>query len=242
MSALLDALILSLERRDRLSGEEMEALERLNWQTAAFAAASDIIAERSRPARSCLLLSGMAARSMSLANGDRQLAVVHIPGDFIDLHGLLLKVMDHAVVAMTDCRVASVSHAELGRLIAAMPHLGRLIFTMLAIDSAIERNWILTLGRKRAESRLANLICELYLRHEVVGAAKDFTVPFPVSQVMVADMLGLSAVHTNRVIGHLRASGLVQWSRDAIRIVDWQGLCQLGGFDPIYLNLTREPR
>ncbi|HET7413797.1 MAG TPA: Crp/Fnr family transcriptional regulator [Pararhizobium sp.] len=242
MSALLDALVLSLERRDRLSDGEKEALQRLNWQTASFSAASDIISDRSHPTRSCLLLSGMAARSMSLANGDRQLAILHIPGDFIDLHGLLLKVMDHAIIAMTDCRVAFVPHTELRQLIAAMPHVGRLIFTMLAIDAAIERNWILTLGRKRAESRLANLICELYLRYEVVGAAENFAFPFPVSQAAVADMLGLSAVHTNRVIGHLRSSGLVEWGRGTIRITDWRALSELGGFDPVYLNLTKGPR
>ncbi len=237
-----EALFSMLERRDELSVAERKALESLSWRLRSYGDGDEIIPERSEPTESCLLVEGLAARSRQLANGNRQLTAVHVPGDFVDLHGLLLKVMDHAVMALAPCRMAFAPHSEVRRIAAEFPHLGRLLFMTVAIDAAIQRNWIACMGRMDPLRHIAYLVCEVYCRLDVVGQVKDRAFDFPVTQSEVADLVGLSIVHTNRTIQELRASGHVTWQGNQVIVHDWDGLARLADFDPTYLNLVRRPR
>lgn len=238
----IDTFISTLTQRDQLSDVEISALSNMRWRVQEFSAESEIIRDRSRPKASCLLLDGIAARAMSLKTGQRQISALHVAGDFVDLHGLYLRIMDHAVIGLTEGRVAFADHAALRDMSETHPHLGRMMATMIAIDAAIQRNWILSLGRRRPESRLAHLFCELYQRLKVAGRVDGDAFQFPISQSTLADVLGLSIVHTNRTVQHLRASNLVTWRNGEITILDWESLAELGEFDPLYLNLSREPR
>jgi CRP-like cAMP-binding protein len=238
----IEALIATIERRDQLSVEEKDALVSLNWRTRDYPADVEIIPDGTEPPDSCLLLAGMAARSMSLINGERQITAVHVMGDFVDLHGLFLKVIDHSVTSLTPARVAFVDHGSLKEITRTMPHLARLLSMLVAIDAAVQRNWILSLGRCKAEARLANLLCELFRRLEIVGAVSDHSFDLPISQRTLADILGLSIVHTNRTLQHLRQSNLVSWRNGRVKILDWNGLARLAEFHPVYHNLIHEPR
>lgn len=240
--AELEPFLATLAARDYLSDEEIATLQAASWHFRVFPAGAEIIADHSKPHQSCLLVGGLAARGMTLRNGERQLSAVHILGDFVDLHGLLLRVMDHAVLALTPCRAAFIDHAVLREITNTHPHLGRLLFTLVAIDASIQRNWILSLGRRKAEARLAHLFCELFARLEIVGGVSGDSFAFPISQNTLADILGLSIVHTNRTIQHLRASGLLTWRSGTVTILDHEGLAELAEFDSTYLNLFREER
>lgn len=236
------ALIASLERRDRLSDNEKTALYSLGWRVRDFARGSELIPDRSRPTESCLLVSGLAARSVILRNGSRQLTAVHISGDFVDLHGMLIKQMDHAVIALTECRAAFADHPALERLSANHPHLWRMLSLLLTIDASVQRAWMVGLGRRNSVSHLAHLICELYLRLEAIGAAGEMSFDFPIGQAELADMLGLSVVHTNRTLQELRATRSITWRGGRVEVLDWATLVNVAEFDPLYLNLFREPR
>lgn len=238
----MQPLIATLTERDQLTDTELSVLMNMERQYREYPAEAEIIPDRSRPTESCFLVEGLAARALSLQNGERQLTALHIKGDFVDLHGLLLRVMDHSVIALTPCRVAFVEHTVLRRLTESHPHLSRLLFSLVAIDASIQRNWILSLGRRNAEERLAHLLCELYMRFKVVGGVGDHAFPFAISQATLADVLGLSMVHTNRTVQHLRNSGLISWQSGVVTILDWGGLSDLAEFDPHYLNLFRERR
>jgi CRP-like cAMP-binding protein len=61
--------------------------------------------------------------------------------------------------------------------------------------------------------------------------------PWPVTQQEVADALGLTDVHVNRVLRDLRTSGLITFARGWFKAVDWEGLKQLGQFEPGYLHV-----
>ncbi len=242
MTGPAQPLIQTLQRRDTLSPGELGALWSLSWREAGVAAGSVIIPDHSRPSESCLLLDGYAARSAVVRSGGRQISALHVRGDFIDLHGLLLRVLDHSISALTDCRVAFVPHQARRELAAQWPHLGRLLFAMTAIDGAIQRNWIVCLGRRQPVAHLAQIICDLYVRLQIVGAVSGDAYDFPFTQEQLADMLGLSTVHTNRTVQKLRATGLITWQSRSVRIHDVDGLFEFADFDPTYLSLTREPR
>jgi CRP-like cAMP-binding protein len=195
-----------------------------------------------RPAASTILIEGWAARSKTLEDGARQITSIHIPGDFVDLHGFLLHKMDHSVVALTPCRIAAVPHENLCWITETHPHLTRLLWLNTLVDAAIHRNWMVAMGRLPAASRMAQLVCELYVRLEAVDLAKDYEFEFPLTQPVVADALGLSLVHVARTLREIRGEGLISWRTGTVKILDWDRLVEFSQFDPTYLSLMQEPR
>lgn len=238
----ISSLVRMLQHRDVLTDEDIALLERLPMRRVGFSRDEEIVRENSRPKESCLMLSGLAARSQSVSGGGRQITALHIPGDFVDLHAYLLKTMDHSVVAMGPCEVAFIPHSAVRSVTEQSNHLSRLFWLSTVIDGAIQRTWITCLGRRSVEQQLAHLLCELYLRLEAAGIARDFRFDLPLTQTQLADVLGLSVVHVNKKLQLLKTTGLIEWKGSTVRILDFDRLALLSEFDPTYLSLQNEPR
>lgn len=238
----VELLIRALSLRDELPKAEEQLLRDLPMRVRSFSRGDTLIASGARSTESCLMLSGFSCRELYVEDGKRQIAGVHIGGDFVDLHALLLKIMDHAVVALSDCRAAFVPHAALVGVTQKAPHLTRLLWMSTVIDAAIQRAWITSMGRRSAVQRAGHLICELYTRMDAVGLASRHTLVVPFTQRDLADMLGLSDVHVNRTLRDLRARSLIRWEQQSIIVPDFQALADMAEFDPTYLNLVRVPR
>jgi CRP-like cAMP-binding protein len=239
---MISLLFRKLERRDILSDEEKQALEGAVARVKEVRADEDMVREGDRPTESTLLLEGFAARYKLLSNGKRQITALHVPGDFVDLHSFLLKKMDHAVMALTPCRVSLFPHEGLRVITEKHPHLGRLLWLNTLIDGAIHREWLVAMGRRPALNQIAHLLCELSLRLQAVGLTQDNSFRLPLTQAELGDALGLSTVHVNRVIQQLRADGSVTWRGETIIIDDWPRLKEIAEFDLTFLNLDNEPR
>lgn len=238
---MINALVRKLSRRDVVSADEQAVLEGLLGEERRVAAGTFIIQPGDRPNESTFLTAGFCARYSLTADGDRQLTEINVPGDFVDLHSMMMRQMDHGIVALSDCVIAKAQHEDLRRLSQTHPHLTRLLWLETVIDGAIHRQWLVTMGRQNAASRLAHLICELYLRLEAAGEASERRFSAPLTQVDLGDVLGLTAVHVNRTMMDLRQRGLIAWKGANVTILDWQGLVALGQFDPIYLRLHIDP-
>jgi CRP-like cAMP-binding protein len=240
--ASIQPLVRFLENRDAISAIEVKALESLPLDCRALGKGEEIVGQGARPVRSCLILKGFAARTFITPEGRRQVTAVHIAGDFVDLHSLLLKKMDHAVVAMSPVNAAFVAHTDLLKLISGHPHLGRLLWLSTVIDAAIQRAWIASLGRRSSANHMGHLLCEMFARLQSQGLTNGNTFDFPITQADLSDMLGLSTVHVNRTLQELRRTGLVKWEAPRVTLPDFEALAELVDFDPTYLNIWREPR
>lgn len=238
---MTNPLIDKLGRRDDLTASEIDVLMDVLEPPRRVSAGRDFVVEHSRPGHSTLLLEGFAARYSTLADGGRQITEITIAGDFVDLHSLLMKQMDHGVVALTDVTIANAPHEKLKAVTEKHPHLTRLLWLDTIIDAAIHRQWLVAMGRRSGLAHLAHLLAELYLRLEIVGLAGDYIFSLPLTQTTLGDALGLSAVHVNRLVADLRSEGLVNWSHPRVEIIDWPRLLELAEFDPAYLRLHKEP-
>lgn len=239
---LTNALLLKLRRRDDVSPEEADVIRSLLEPAEIVAAKEDLVRDGDRPLASTLLVSGLAGRYKVLENGSRQITAIHVPGDFVDFHSFLLKTMDHGVVALTECVTTKISHASLRAISEQQSHLMRLFSLCGLVDAAIHREWLVCMGRRQAVAHLAHLLCEIYELLETVELAAGVEFDFPITQVDLADMMGISAVHANRTVQELRHSGLVTWEGKKVHINDWDRLIALGEYDNTYLHLVREPR
>ena len=228
--------------RDTLGEEEEQALVEAASERITFAAGEDLVTEGDRPTRSILLTRGYACRYRLQKGGGRQLMAIHLPGDFVDLHSLLIKEMDHSVGALTECAIITFPHDRLVRVTERFPHLTRMLWLLTLIDASCHREWLAGMGLLSAAQRTAHLICEIYVRLEVVGLASGHKFNFPITQAALADAVGISAVHINRVVQELRQRDLISWENGLLTIHDWQALVATADFNDRYLHLVKEQR
>ncbi|TIS86178.1 Crp/Fnr family transcriptional regulator [Mesorhizobium sp.] len=239
---MLQSLYLNLGQHDFVSDAEKALLAGAMSFERAFPPGQDLVSAGSRPTYSTLILEGLAARYKVLEDGGRQFTSLQVPGDFVDLHAFLLKIMDHGIMALSPCRVIFAEHARLHVITEQAPHLTRLLWLNTLVDGAIHREWIVAMGRRSKTAHLAHLICELFVRLQVVKRTNGMSFELPLSQAELADVLGLSVVHMNRVIGALRKVGVVSWANHVVTILNWGRLQEIAEFDPTYLSMVREPR
>ena len=71
---------------------------------------------------------------------------------------------------------------------------------------------------------------------KAVGLARDGILEFPVTQAEIADAVGLSTVHVNRVMKSLSREKLISYRNHDITILRWPELQAAGQFDPEYLH------
>jgi len=237
------AFIRKLERRDAISAEEKAALLAAAGGVETFPAGSDLVREGDRPGRSMLVAQGFTTRYRLMGDGTRQITAIHLPGDFVDLHSFLLKTMDHAVGALSACRIVTFPHANLTLITERYPHLTRMLWLMTLLDSAIHREWIVAMGRRSALEQMAHLLCEIFTRLAIVGLGdRTRELILPINQTELGDTLGLSTVHVNRTLQQLRADKLISWTGQSVRILDWERLAEVAEFSDAYLHLDAEPR
>ncbi len=239
---MVSPLLLKLQKHDQLSPDEQRVVEDLRSGVISFRPNDEIVREGDRPSFSSIVLNGWAGRVKTLPDGRRSILALHLSGDFVDLHSLLLRPMDHSVIALTACKIAKVPHDQLREVTERYPHLTRLLWLDTLVDAAIHREWMVGLGRRAAAAHLAHLLCELFLRCQAVSLTRGMVFDFPLSQPVLADVLGLSAVHVNRSLQELRQERLLTLEAGRLEILDWERLADRAAFDPAYLNMSIEPR
>jgi CRP-like cAMP-binding protein len=185
-----------------------------------------------------VLLDGVACSYERLTDGNRQIYAFQYPGDFCDLarHVLPESSNEVAVAALTDCLIGIIEQRDLEQLIAQHPTLGLALWRATMLEASIFRQRLLNVGRQPALQRVAHLLCEQLARCEAVGINST---TIPLTQVDLADAVGLSIVHINRTVQELRRLGIVSTKGRAIEVVDRSALGTLASFDGQYLNMPQ---
>lgn len=224
-----------LETFVTLSETEREFLAGLESDPRRVAPDSDV-AERGEPYDgSAVLLSGWAIEHKTFHDGRRQVVDFLLPGTFIGLYANVCDVADSTVTTLTDATLSRFPSELVVEAFARFPHLASAIAWSTAREAAILSERIASLGRRSAYERLAHLLLELWARLRVRGLDRGDSFAMPVTQAVVADVLGLSVVHLNRSYRRLRRDGYITYDTRSVRILDRAGLERAAGFDDDYL-------
>ncbi|TRW99458.1 Crp/Fnr family transcriptional regulator [Paracoccus sp. M683] len=242
--AITEYFIRYLQRRDEIGDKDLARLRAMKTEHVSFAPGEVIVPVERIARRSCMMLQGMSARSHQLVGrpNERVITAVHVPGDFVDLHGFVLAGLEHSVVALGPAEVEFVDHDELIDITETYPHLTRLLWMATLIDAAVHRQWLVAAASLRSSAHLAHLLCEIYTRLGAVGAAADLQFTLPLLQRELADILGYSPIHINRAVRDLRDRGFLRWTGTEVEILDWAGISRLARFDPTYLDMEKHRR
>lgn len=235
----LEPMVRKLEQWGPLRPDDREAVLALPRERKTIAMHGYIVRQGDHPTHSCVILSGYAIRQKIVANGDRQILAVQIPGDLVDLQNSLLRHADHSVQTLVRTDVAYIPRDKMIALAFGRPEVGKLLWFDTLVDASIAREWMTSVGRRDAYTRIAHLLCEFALRLERAGLGQRNDYELPMTQEQLADATGLTSVHVNRTLRAMDESGFVVREKRSVKIIDWERLAEAGDFTSDYLHLDK---
>lgn len=236
MPTQLSALTRKLSAFVALSDVDLATLARFDRRRRSFQPGHEMIHEGQANASAFVLSQGWACSYKLLPDGERQIVDIQIPGDFLGLRSILFRTSDHSVEAVTRIEASEVLASDILGVFADAPRLAAAVLWAASRDEAMVVERLVDLGRRTAEERMAHFLLEIGARLRLVGIGDMTGFDCPLTQYHLADALGLSAVHVNRVLRHLREEGLVTFRKGHVAFGDLARLTELADFDTDYLD------
>lgn len=236
MTALQSPFARKLGAFVALSEEELSALDSLYGRRKAFPAGRDMVHQGQTDQSAYILASGWVCSYKLLSGGSRQIVDFQIPGDFLGLRSVLFRTSDHNVEPVTRVEASEVLAKDLLETFSKTPRLATAVLWAASRDEAMVVEHLVGIGRRNAKERMAHFLLELGARLKLVGLGSTSGYACPLSQYLLADAMGLSAIHVNRVLRELREDGLVTFQHGQVEFDDLDGLVLLADFDKTYLD------
>ena len=174
-----------------------------------------------------LLESGWVVRTRLIEGARRQIIVVFLPGDLMGIKSMLLERQPDTIECLTDAKVRTIDHRRLLELVAQDHAASVRIMFQLGEDERRIHNWVIALGKGSADERIATLLLDLRGRLTQAGLANAEGFRMPMTQQEIADHLGLTVVHVNRVLRRLREAGMVAVQQGMVRVGEIARLSRL---------------
>jgi CRP-like cAMP-binding protein len=219
-----------------LLSAEAEFLRREAVREKAVGLRHDLLRQGDTPQVAHLLLSGHAYRYRLLDNGRRQITAILVPGDLCDLEAVMRGRAGYGVATFTNSIFAEIPREWIISPCLDKSVLQRTLLRCQLRDEAIAREWLVGLGQRTAVERLGHLFCELWVRLNAVGLVDGNSLELGTTQVDLADTIGITTIHTSRVLRDLREANLIRLERGYLTILNRGELERLSGFEIDYLQ------
>jgi CRP/FNR family transcriptional regulator, anaerobic regulatory protein len=175
------------------------------------------------------VLSGWAFKYKTLEDGRRQVLNFAMPGDLIGLQASIFDAITHSLEALTDVVLCVFPREKLWSLYNKHAGLAFDVTWLGAREESILGEYLMTVGQRRANERVAFVLLHLFRRARQLGLARGNTISLPMTQELLADTIGFSLVHTNKTLKQLRKSGAFKWTGSSFELLDEEKLADLVG-------------
>ncbi|MEH6648268.1 Crp/Fnr family transcriptional regulator [Sulfitobacter sp.] len=199
-----------------LTDAELSVLDGLHKRRRTFVAGRDLVHQGQSDQAASILISGWACSYKLLEDGQRQIVDFQIPGDFLSLRSVVLHISDHSIEPVPDIEVTEVNISDLMKAFSDTPRLATAVLWAASRDEAMVVEHLINIGRREAEVRVAHFLLELGARLALVGLGSKAGYACPLTQYLMADALGLSSVHVNRVLRKFREGFVTFYNYDRL--------------------------
>jgi CRP-like cAMP-binding protein len=225
----------------RLSGRKSRYLQWAGQTKRSFKAGAQMVREGEAGGLAFAIHQGWTYSSSTQRDGSRQICDIQIPGDMANLQGLVVPFARQDLTAITDVDAFEIRYRTDLATGIPDPDDSAVLLWLFAGEAAILATRLANLGRRTALARTAHLYLELWSRLRMAGMGTDAGYRCPMTQYLIADLLGLTPVHVNRVLRELRTQGFASHQRGWFSLLDKDRLAALAGFDGAYLDLAAGP-
>jgi CRP/FNR family transcriptional regulator, anaerobic regulatory protein len=183
------------------------------------------------------LRDGWAYRFRDLADGHRAIVDVYVPGDIIGLDALLRK---------TNVRTLTTASVE---IIVAKQSMAKLltegctafyIWRLLSEHQLRADRLVTAISSLDARGRLATMLLDFYHRLEIQKLTTSGSFNLPLTQQQIANFLGMTVVHVNRVLHALRDDQTIKVEKHRVTILDLSTLADLAKVDVRLYGATKK--
>src|SRR5688572_27556800 len=214
-----------------LDPAQIEYMQRFKQGELRVDRGTQVLVQGQRSAHVFTVLEGVLIRYRLLEDGRRQIVNFMFPGDLIGLQAALGEPLAHSVEALTAVTLCVFVRERFPELLRNHPELGYDVIWLAAKEEESLEEHLVALGQRTARERIAYLAVFLVQRAIDTGTARGDSVTLSVTQSQIADMLGLSLVHTNRTLQALRQANLISWNLSEIQITDMAAAREFARFD-----------
>jgi CRP-like cAMP-binding protein len=179
---------------------------------------------------------GWLARYKILHRGSRQIVDFILPGQIFGVPACLFQHAPYSVLTITETTVSAIPFDIVDHVFERDPALANAVFRSVVQESAILGEHLIDTGRRSAYERVGHLLLELLVRLNRTPVGREMTLSIPLTQELIADALGLTAVHVNRTLRALREDKLIAMDGRSITIMDFEKLSLLSDFEKSYLG------
>jgi len=173
-----------------------------------------------------IILVGWANNHKLLEGGHRQIVNFVLPSDMIGLEIDDDKVA-YTVEALTDVRLLGIEKSLFWKKINANPHLMLQILKRRERHHRVLEKRIILLTEANSINSMAQMLYQLYSRLISVGIPENEAKSFPINQILLSEVLGISHIHAHRIFNKLEKMNLVTRNSQRMQIVDIQGLLKV---------------
>jgi CRP-like cAMP-binding protein len=166
------------------------------------------------------VLSGWVFKYKTLEDGRRQVTNFGLPGDLIGLQASMFEAMTHSVEALTDVTLCILPRAKIWALYKNFEGLAFDVTWLAAHEEAMLTDYLATVGQRNSAERIAFVLLDLFRRSRRSGMVKKDELKLPITQHHLADTIGFSLVHTNKVLQKLRRTGCFNWTNSTFVMRD----------------------
>jgi CRP-like cAMP-binding protein len=230
-----------LSRLMQVGADDLRSLGRIIEGERLVKKRQDLVVIGSEYRSLCFVKDGYAIRYKLLRNGKRQILNVILPGDVIGFPVSFFDRSIYSVVAVSDLTYSICPLDAYVRLCHEQPQFGLALSWLAAHEAAIYAEHIVDLGRRTPLERLAHFLLEVHARLLAVGRAEKTSFDLPFSQEVMADVLGLSVPHLNRVLQQLRAEKLITNRGRVVELTEMASLQTLAHYQPLELTAIPLP-
>jgi CRP-like cAMP-binding protein len=206
----LEAVIRRLRSLAPLTEEDQALVRGLGERRERHTAGEELVAEGETVRRPRFVVSGWACRQRVMADGRRQIFGFLLPGDAL---GFVERPVPRAltsVVALTALETVDGEAVAEAASSGRSPALAAALTRARWLEQSMLLDHMVRLGRQTAYERVAHFLLELQQRMEIAGFGDAQRFPLPLTQEILADVLGLSIVHVNRTLQQLRREKLIE--------------------------------
>lgn len=179
------------------------------------------------PEKAFTVYKGWVILFKGLHNGDRQILRFALPGDFLCYKVGNNKVIDHSAIAASEAILCAFPIERFRQTIADLPELAFAISSITEKTAQRCHSVLTSIASHSAEAKIAFLLLSLFLREASLNASNNDCVPFPITQEDIADALGLTSIHVNRVLQSLRQRELIECKQRCLWVPDKEALAEV---------------
>ena len=167
----------------------------------------------------------------------RAITRLYFSGDIIGTASVPFRLSVQTVTASANSELYRFPRERLAQAFLDYPRIAAMFYTFAALENAILKDRLVSIGRTEGLARIAAIIMEIATRREVTGAVIEEPFSIGLRQSEIGDAVGLTHIHVNRLMKELGARGLISWTREQLTINDPAGLAEVGHFRNRYEDI-----